>query len=368
MNKSPSRYKEGSIERRGAVWFFRYRDGNCRKRIRIGSVKDFPTKGAAERACTGVRQRINSPEAAIPRRTMNDVVARYLMEEMPASPSTIKNYRHYLRCHIVPKWGDYALADIRAHEVRAWIRAIALGDKSRGHIHGLMRVLFRFAMLWEWYPATINPMQLFKLENTSKRAKEPRILTPQEFSRLLTKLSEPYRSMAVVCAALGLRCSELVGLQWGDIDWHRKTLKISRAVVGKNIGDVKTKQSGKPIQIADEMMKVFASLRSGAQCANPDEWVFPSSRAAGRKPWNAYALQRYQITPAAVAAGLGDGIGWHTLRHSYRSWLDRIGASVGVQRDLMRHTDIRTTMNTYGGAFVDSMREAQGSVAKMVLQ
>jgi integrase len=160
----------------------------------------------------------------------------------------------------------------------------------------------------------------------------------------------------------------LVGLQWGDIDWHSKTLIISRAVVGKNIGEVKTQRSGKPLPIAEEMFSVFESLRRCATCADDGEWIFPSSRNAGRKPWNAYALQRYQITPAAIRAGLGEGIGWHTLRHSYRSWLDRLGAPIGVQRDLMRHTDIRTTMNTYGGAFIDNMREAQGNVAKMLLQ
>lgn len=368
MNKPTVRYKEGSVERRGGTWFLRYRDGSARKRVRIGSVKDFPTKGAAERACAGVRQRINSPVSAIQRKTMDDVVSRYLMEEMPSSASSVKNYRHYLRCHIVPKWGSYQLADIKAHHVRTWIREVPLGDKSRGHIHGLMRILFRFAMLWEWYPATINPMQLFKLEHSGRRAKDPRILTPGEYSLLVAQLHEPCRTMAIVAACLGLSCSELVGLQWGDIDWHSSALRVCRGVVGKNIGKVKTAKRGKPIPIAEELMVMFQSLRQSAICAEPNEWIFPSTRAAGRKPWNAYSMQRYHLTPAGVKSNLGDDIGWHTLRHSYRSWLDRLGAPIGVQRELMRHADIRTTMNVYGGAFLDNLREAQGAVAKMIMQ
>lgn len=368
MNKTEKRYKSGCVERRGNAWFFRYREGKERKRVRIGSVKDFPTKGSAERACGGIRERINSPERFQARKTMNDAVARYLMEELPKGASTAKNYRHYLRCHIAPKWGEYALVDIKAHDVRAWIRSVELGDKTRGHIHGLMRILFRFSMLWEWYPATINPMQLFKLENSTRRAKEPRILTPEEFHALIARLEEPYHSMVVVCACLGLRCSELVGLQWGDIDWHRNVLTISRGVVGRHIGEVKTRKSGKPMPVAGELMEVFVSIRRNAVCAESTDWIFPSTRNSGRKPWNAYAMQRYRITPAGKSAGLGEDIGWHTLRHSYRSWLDRLGAPIGVQRDLMRHTDIRTTMNVYGGTFIESMREAQGSVAKLVLQ
>jgi integrase len=36
------------------------------------------------------------------------------------------------------------------------------------------------------------------------------------------------------------------------------------------------------------------------------------------------------------------------MRHTYRSWLDAVGTSIAVQQKLMRHADIRTTMNVYG--------------------
>lgn len=38
----------------------------------------------------------------------------------------------------------------------------------------------------------------------------------------------------------------------------------------------------------------------------------------------------------------------HAMRHSYRSWMDAVGTSLAVQQKLMRHSDIRTTMNIYG--------------------
>ena len=37
----------------------------------------------------------------------------------------------------------------------------------------------------------------------------------------------------------------------------------------------------------------------------------------------------------------------HAMRHSYRSWMDAVGTSLAVQQKLMRHSDIRTTMNIY---------------------
>jgi integrase len=59
-----------------------------------------------------------------------------------------------------------------------------------------------------------------------------------------------------------------------------------------------------------------------------------------------------------VAAGKFGTIGWHTFRHTYRSWLDETGAPMKVQQELMRHASIQTTMNVYGQAMTSSKREA----------
>jgi len=69
---------------------------------------------------------------------------------------------------------------------------------------------------------------------------------------------------------------------------------------------------------------------------------------------------------AAGRAGLGR-LGTHSLRHTYRSWLDSVGTPVGVQQRLMRHADIRTTMNIYGDAVTPDMREAHGKIVGLAL-
>jgi integrase len=44
-----------------------------------------------------------------------------------------------------------------------------------------------------------------------------------------------------------------------------------------------------------------------------------------------------------------------------------VGTPIAVQQKLMRHADIRTTMNTYGDVVTDEMAEAHGKVVRMVL-
>ena len=60
------------------------------------------------------------------------------------------------------------------------------------------------------------------------------------------------------------------------------------------------------------------------------------------------------------------GLGTHGLRHTYRTWLDSVGTPIGVMQKLMRHTDIRATMQ-YGDAFTSDMAEAHGKVVGVAL-
>ena len=57
----------------------------------------------------------------------------------------------------------------------------------------------------------------------------------------------------------------------------------------------------------------------------------------------------------------------HTFRHTHRTWLDSVGTPVRVQQKLMRHSDIRTTMNLYGDAATDDMRKAHEKVVNIAL-
>jgi 2-polyprenyl-6-methoxyphenol hydroxylase-like FAD-dependent oxidoreductase len=68
------------------------------------------------------------------------------------------------------------------------------------------------------------------------------------------------------------------------------------------------------------------------------------------------------------AAGKYGSIGWHTFRHTYRSWLDDSGAPMVVQQKLMRHAQISTTMNVYGNALTEAKREANAAVVSKLLR
>ena len=69
---------------------------------------------------------------------------------------------------------------------------------------------------------------------------------------------------------------------------------------------------------------------------------------------------------AAERAGIGR-IGWHTFRHTYSTLLHAYGTDMKVQQELLRHSDIRTTMNIYTHTVSSALREANSKVVRMIL-
>jgi integrase len=72
------------------------------------------------------------------------------------------------------------------------------------------------------------------------------------------------------------------------------------------------------------------------------------------------------VKPAALRTGIGK-IGWHTFRHTFSSILHHAGTNMAVQKELLGHADIQTTMNTYTQAVSAAKREAVHEVAKVLL-
>ena len=76
-----------------------------------------------------------------------------------------------------------------------------------------------------------------------------------------------------------------------------------------------------------------------------------------------------ELQRAAKAAGI-EPLGnprTHSFRQTYRSWLDAVGTPIAVQQKMMRHADIRTTLNIYGDVVTDEMEQAHRKVVGLAL-
>lgn len=377
MRQTRNTYQNGWIETRPSkkhepVFVYRWRernpDGDFTKRCEvIGPVSVLKTEANAWRAIEHRKLDVNSERLQEHPVTVGMVLNRYLETELTELRHSSANaYRSYLNHWIKPRWSEFALSKVKPFAVEQWLKELDLAPRTKGHLHNLMRVLWNSAMRWELIDIGENPMKLVRVRGTSKRRREPVVLGVGQFRLLRDELQEPFRTMVVLDLATGLRCSELFALQWRDVLWEQRTLLVRRAIVTGVVSDVKTKYSNAGMPLDPALAEVLLRWREKTLFQGPEDWVFASPFKAGKLPWYPWGVERRYLIPAGIRCGIGR-IGWHTFRHTFRTLLDETGAPMKVQQELMRHADIRTTMNVYGRAMDASKREAHGKVVRMVL-
>jgi integrase len=134
-------------------------------------------------------------------------------------------------------------------------------------------------------------------------------------------------------------------------------------VVGK--GKSETSRQSVPLSL-----KVAADLwlwKETTHYNEPDDWVFASPRAKGKRPLRPDGVLSKIIRLAAIRAGINKRIGWHTFRHTYSSTLIANGENVKVVQELMRHASSRFTLEVYAQAKAKAKREAQQRIVEMML-
>ncbi|MGO9229210.1 MAG: tyrosine-type recombinase/integrase [Bryobacteraceae bacterium] len=352
------------------VWELRYYEPNARgerqrRAVMVGTREEYPTESAARKSpvVQAVLLQLNAEQPRAPGASeFGAVISRYEQEEMPERYSTQTAYQSYIKNQIRPRWADTALGAIKPMAVEDWLKNLALAPKTKSHVRSLMHTIFQCAERWELIDR--NPIKLVRVRGGTKRLKTPRVLAPEQFHSLLPLIREPYRTMVLVAGCLGLRVSEIVALQWRDFDFPGLTLLIQRSVVHGRVGDVKTEYSRDSVPLDAAVVEALM-LHKERSVPTPEGWLFANPVTG--KPYHQEQIQKKHIREAGVAAGIGGDIGWHTFRHSYRSWLDETGAPLTVQKELMRHASIQTTMNIYGKAMTDSKRRAHSKVVEMVL-
>ena len=347
------------------TWHLRFLENGVRKQKQVGTLRDWPTRAEAEKATAHLLNLYNKTVTEVP--TVEALVKRYRDEGMPERKSTRRGYETWIKNYILPRWGASKLAEMEADPVEMWLRDLPLSSKTKRNIKGVIAILWTFGMKKKFVPLGRNPMELVTIRK--RRGEKKRLpmkdLTAEQFQALLEALeSNPeLQTMVIVTLSSGLRISETRGLQWKDIDWLAKTVTLVRGVVKQDVDDVKTEDSARTMPLADGVIAVLTQWKQVSQFSGPDDWIFASPWKLGRQPV-CYSWIWENLSAAGKAAGIGH-LSSHAFRNAYRTWLDAIGTPVGVQQKMMRHADIRTTMNHYGTALRADMRKASDAVGRV---
>jgi len=368
----------------GDIWMLRYRlntaDGKRKENtLPVGLLRDFPTEKAAWREVDrlGLLIRINSEESAT-RIRFNTLAEYYLKADFgddavrQKSVNTIPIVEHYVRDYLIARWGNELAGDISPLEIQRWLKSLhvvnGLAWTTVSKIRGIMHRVYKVGILHERVDK--NPVE--HVETRSKSLYKAVVITPHQTLLILNKLTNPLHYMLVLtCAATALRASEIVSLRWSDILWSDGQIRISKRWAKGVDGETKTATSNGYVPMHPVLAEYLKEWRAQSPYSKVDDFVFPSLARDGKVPISASIFVQDHLRPAAISAGVvlakGQRFGLHNLRHSLSNWLVNKGKiDPKTVQGMLRHSDIRTTMNLYTQDDRDEKEAAQGAFLSAV--
>lgn len=279
--------------------------------------------------------------------------------------SAYETYAHHVREHILPKVGKVKAKLLNIHHVQDMLFSMARKGLAKNTIRNT-RATLRAALdtVKRDYPAAYIAVVDAKLPKT-KKERTKKAFTPEQAQQFLIAVeTDRLKALYWVALLLGLRKGEVCGLKIEDVDLEGKVIYIRRAAQrqrGKGIVEIepKTKASESPLPLPDVLIPI---LRAHLEMLDEDrgysKWkerglLFPTTVGSYISTEN---LSRH-FKSILDRAALPD-IRFHDLRRSTATLLASMGVPARVTMEILRHTQIATTLNIYADVVPQANRDA----------
>lgn len=303
-----------------------------------------------------------------------DYLARWLVrKEAHLKASTLDGYRKIITGVLIPRLGHHALVLLSRKMVKEALIEVKASNKRLSNIQSCLRSALSDAVDDELIEA--NPLAgwAYSVKETLKTkddALESEIdpFTQAEQAALLAATSGQYRNLLQFAFWTGLRTSELVALEWWDIDWIRGEARVSKGLTkaAKEAELPKTAAGVRGVKLlpmalaALEAQKPFTYIAGaqifhdprygrpfdGDQAIRKSFWI-PATRKAGvryRRPYQSrhtYASMMLMAGehPMWVAKQMGH-TDWSMIARVYGRWIDK-GGDEGAKANAMFGTPVQ---------------------------
>jgi integrase len=341
----------------GIYWIFIDHQGK-RKSKKVGNDKRLAQQAAkkieARLTLGDLGLLINEENNA---RTFRDYARTWLEVTVPATckPSTARDYKHFLLNHVMPKLGNILVSDINRLQIKTLLMEKAKSGLSMSSINQIKSVVSGVLNLAvDDEILSSNPAhRLGKVVKTKNIRDGIDPLSRDELSLLLRTFREEFPKdypLALTLARTGMRYGEALALQWGDIDFHNRLIRIQRNFTK---GNILTPKSGKSrsVDMSKQLKSALFEMRHRRKLetvrkgwGKVPEWVFVNKTG---NPLDGNNWRRRVFYRCLSKAGIRK-TRIHDLRHTYASLLIQAGESLAYVRDQLGHHSIRVTVDIYG--------------------
>ena len=281
-------------------------------------------------------------------------------------PYTYMSYEVNVRVHIVPALGRVPLTQLTPQQVQRFINAKLASDLAPKTVTYIRQTLHAaLAHAERWGLVHRNVASLTEMPRRERR--EMTVFTTAEARRFLGAIEgDRLEALFGVALALGLRQGEALGLQWPDVDFEAGTIHVRHGLQRHghefHLMPPKTAKSRRVIPLPASIAAALQAHR-GRQSeerlqAGPlwdDRWDLVFCRPNGSPLDHAGVTNRFQRL--LHEAGL-PRLRFHDLRHSCATLLLVQNVPPRVVMEILGHSDITMTMNTYTHVLPELQRQA----------
>lgn len=275
--------------------------------------------------------------------------------------STYRSYEGLLKKHAKPFFGEQLLTQIEAKDIERFLSAVRqttfrkrkLSPRTANYLLILLKTMLKHARKWNM----IRESPADGIQRMKEERHEMDYLTPDEIQALLKAADEPYRTLFATAVLTGMRRGELLGLQWGDIDWRRNLIHVRRSLYWRLnsekpekheeprwiFSSPKSRGSVRTVIMSPKLREILEIHRiKGA--VSPQDLVFCDKNGNPIDPDN---MVRLEFHTALTRAGLRK-VRFHDLRHTHTTLLIAQGAHAKFIQGQLGHASIQTTLDEYG--------------------
>ena len=344
MARRPKRRKYGSgslFEKDNRFWI-RWRE-HGRRRCRSFLSREVAEKVLAEvlRASEREENGMAPDPAMVP--TLGELVGPWMARRQATNRTADNDLSRWK--HIGPTFDSMKPGEVNAATLRKFIEgrlAAKLNPATVAHCIHLLSALF--VDLHEQGLVAVNPIttltratrKLYAI--TYDTTSTPALQRQEDVEALFRALSEPYSVVLAVGAMAGLRCAEIYGLDWQDVNLEARTMRVHQQVRnGRIIPSTKTGKA-RLVPISDSLFPVLAEwrLKTGGQgmVFKGDLGPYIVGRTVGE-----------HFKKALAACGLPKLTVYQCTRHSYASLWVMNGGSLELLAKILGHSS--TSMSSH---------------------
>lgn len=299
-------------------------------------------------------------------------------------PATRSTYLTRMNTHLIPYIGKVPISELTNQQIQRLINMLSAGDPKRNkkplapktvkNVHGILHKALEQAVICDMLSK--NPADHIKLPKVKPPKLKP--LMDESVGAYLQEIQKDpvYKNLLFVDLFTGMRQSEILGLQWQDINFEDGTILIQRQLQKSRFEnkyfflDSTKGFKDRCISISPSVVQVLRDQRTLQQqweaashgtWSNPDNLVFTNQ--VGGHLVHGTVYRHFKKIVRSIGM---DETRFHDLRHSYAINALQYGDSPKEVCEQLGHFSTAFTMDTYAAVSHTARTAAQARMEQFI--